>query len=165
MKSFIKATALLTGLIILDQALKTWVIAKGVSKDLGIISINLVTNTGASFGILKGSNTLLAFISMIALGIIMISAEKITRKQTMPVIILTAGIIGNLIDRLFRGFVIDFIDLKFWPVFNIADSLIVIGAAWLGLIIILEDKKKISKDKKKLRRRVKQKRKRTGKKN
>ena len=161
MKIFIRNTIILIGLVLVDQLLKMWVFTQRFFVDLGIVSFHYVSNTGASFGILRGQNTMLTWISVIVLGLIMMTIDKVKKEHEYPVILLTAGLLGNLIDRLFRGFVIDFIDLKFWPVFNIADSLIVIGVIWLGLVLIISDYKE-SKEKKlidKINKRDKQKRK------
>ncbi|MBN2459260.1 signal peptidase II [Candidatus Woesearchaeota archaeon] len=154
MKAFIRNTALLLGLIILDQLLKLWAFSNQLHTDFGLFAFNLVRNTGASFGMLQGTNSILIWFSLIVLGIIMILAEKVTKKQALPVMLIVAGIIGNLIDRITRGFVVDFIDFKFWPVFNLADSCIVVGVIWLGIVIILEDYKEAKKSKKKVSRQV-----------
>lgn len=50
--------------------------------------------------------------------------------------LVSGGALGNLVDRLWHGGVVDFIDLGFWPVFNLADSAIVVGTAWLALLLL-----------------------------
>lgn len=60
-----------------------------------------------------------------------IAASPVRKYDTLFIIIILAGAISNIIDRLFFGCVIDFIDLKFWPVFNLADIFITIGAIML----------------------------------
>jgi signal peptidase II len=140
MKVFIRNTIILIVLIFLDQLLKFWFESKKIFVDLGVVSLHFVTNTGASFGMLQGNNALLAWVSVIALGIIMMSADKIRKEQALPVILILAGLLGNLIDRIIRGFVVDFIDLKLWPVFNLADSLIVVGAFWLIIVIMANER-------------------------
>ena len=147
MKIFIRNTIILVGLIVLDQLLKIWVFTERFFVDLGIVSFHYVRNTGASFGILQGQNALLAWISVIVLGLIMMHLDKVKKEHEYPVLLLVAGLLGNLIDRVFRGFVIDFIDLKFWPVFNLADSLIVIGVIWLGIVLIISDFKERKEEK------------------
>lgn len=107
-------------LIILDQITKYF--------------LSTVTNTGAAFGILKGYNILLLIINLIALVVCIFYHTK-EKKLRLPLIFLISGIIGNLIDRIFLGYVRDFINLKFWPVFNLADSFNVVGI--ILLIIIL----------------------------
>ena len=145
MKAFLRNAIILVALVIIDQLIKWWFAAKRAYLDLGFAVLHYVTNTGASFGMLHGNNTLLAWFSIIVLGIIMSLADKIRKEQVLSVIIIISGLIGNFIDRLFRGFVVDFVDLKFWPVFNLADSLVVIGVIWLGIVILGKDVKEIKK--------------------
>jgi len=149
MKAFVRNTILLAGLIVLDQLLKFLVEKTKLFIDLKIVVVHFVKNTGASFGILQGNNALLAWTSVIVLGLIMLNVDKIKKEHSIPLILLVSGLLGNLIDRLFRGYVIDYIDLKFWPVFNLADALIVIGVIWLIIVILSKDFKSCRKKKKK----------------
>jgi signal peptidase II len=130
---------IIASLVALDQLSKAAFEATTPALDLGVFSLTRVVNTGASFGLLQGNNTLLVFISLIALGLVMANVKGITKKFEVPASLLTAGIIGNLIDRLSRGFVVDFIDLGWWPVFNIADSAIFIGVIWIAVLLVKED--------------------------
>jgi len=130
---------IVAGTILLDQALKAYVAIRQPQVDLGLIYFHFVQNTGASFGIFQGNNTAFIWISFIAIGAIMMSVKSIKKQYEIPLSIITAGIIGNMIDRLFRGFVVDFIDLKWWPVFNIADSAIFIGVFWTIYLLWKED--------------------------
>jgi signal peptidase II len=159
MKVFIRNTVILIVLISLDQLLKFWFESKKIFVDLGVVSLHFITNTGASFGMLQGNNALLAWVSVIVLGIIMMNADKIRKEQVLPVILILAGLLGNLIDRIIHGFVVDFIDLKFWPVFNLADSLIVIGAIWLIILIMANERadNKVNVKDKKPRRQLRRK--------
>jgi signal peptidase II len=155
MRLFVRNTIILVGLIILDQLLKSWFETRKLFVDLGIVSLHFITNTGASFGMLQGNNALLAWVSVIVLGVILLNVDKIKKEQALPVILILAGLLGNLIDRITRGFVVDFIDFKFWPVFNLSDSLIVIGVLWLIIVIMANERadNKINANKKKPRRR------------
>jgi len=98
-----------------------------------ILHATYIQNTGAGFGILKGWNTILIFISLIIIGIILFYFDRIIKEKSIhiPIALILGGAIGNLIDRIFLGYVIDFIDFRIWPAFNIADSCITIGALWL----------------------------------
>lgn len=147
MKTFAKNTILLICLVLLDQLLKFWFESSKLFVNLGVVIIHVVTNTGASFGMLQNNNALLAWFSIIVLGIIMMNADKVKKEQVLPVILTLAGLLGNLIDRVFRGYVVDFIDFRFWPVFNLADSCVVIGVIWLVIVILRNDfeEKKIGK--------------------
>jgi len=103
-------------LIILDQATKYLI--KGI------------INYGASFGILQGYTTLLIIISSIV-SLFCIYYYFKEKNLRIPLSLVIAGTLGNLIDRIYFGYVRDFIDLKFFPVFNLADSFNVIGVILL----------------------------------
>ncbi|MBN2141847.1 signal peptidase II [Candidatus Woesearchaeota archaeon] len=139
MDRFNRNSWLLLVLIFLDQIVKNLIESQKPVIEFGWLTIHQVHNTGASFGMLQGSNTVLIFVSMIVLGIIMMNVKSIKRTQELPTIILIAGIIGNLIDRVFRGFVVDFFDLGWWPAFNVADCCIVLGVAWLIIVLVVEE--------------------------
>jgi signal peptidase II len=98
-----------------------------------ILHLTYIQNTGAGFGILKGSNTILIFTSLIIIGVILFNFKKIIKEKPVhiPIALILGGAIGNLIDRILIGHVIDFIDFRIWPAFNVADSAITIGAVWL----------------------------------
>jgi signal peptidase II len=102
----------------------------------GIFHLTLVHNRGAAFGVLK--NQLYLFI-LTSIGAIILIAVHLRQRRGMKfdlyslaLALILAGALGNLIDRLCFGYVIDFLDLRIWPVFNVADSAITIGAAILG---------------------------------
>tara|TARA_Y100000589_G_scaffold315552_1_gene339231 strand:- start:303 stop:758 length:456 start_codon:yes stop_codon:yes gene_type:complete len=113
------------------------------NKDLILFNIELVRNYGAAFNILSGSRLFLSFISIISSIIlfyfIFISENKLINKYSLSFIL--AGSIGNGIDRILNGYVIDFIKIKYidFPVFNIADVSINIGVILL-IIIYFRDK-------------------------
>ena len=107
-------------IVLLDQ------ITKFFLTDIHYGLINYTTNTGAGFSILQGQTTLLIFISLIVLGLILYYRKK-EPEYGIPLAFIFAGTLGNLIDRLYFGYVRDFIDLKVWPIFNIADLAMVIG--------------------------------------
>ncbi|MBU1203584.1 MAG: signal peptidase II [Nanoarchaeota archaeon] len=100
-------------------------------------------NYGAAFGILQGKNTLFILISILV--ILLAFTQLKHQKYSFPLILLIAGSFSNLIDRLFLGYVRDFISLpllSFWPSFNIADCFLTIGFFWLiTKIIKLQTKK------------------------
>jgi signal peptidase II len=101
-----------------------------------VLHLTYRQNTGAGFSILQDQNLLLVFISLIALGFVIYYCLK-SKDYVLRLLLsaLSAGIIGNLIDRIFLGHVTDFIDIRIWPVFNVADSVITITV--IGLIIYL----------------------------
>ncbi|MFH1198624.1 MAG: signal peptidase II [Candidatus Omnitrophota bacterium] len=106
----------------------------------GIFHISLVHNRGAAFGILKNQVPLLILTAVFAVALIYFNIKKNkVKKLTLEKIalgLILAGAIGNLIDRIYFGYVIDFLDFRIWPVFNVADSAITIGAILLGWTIL-----------------------------
>ena len=103
-----------------------------------IFHITLVYNTGIAFGLFKNQTVLFSAVSFFVIVLIIFSIlDQRKRKETnhlevFALYLILAGAIGNLIDRFRVGFVIDFLDFRVWPVFNIADSVIT-----LGMILIL----------------------------
>tara|TARA_Y100000589_G_C26781630_1_gene478045 strand:+ start:56 stop:505 length:450 start_codon:yes stop_codon:yes gene_type:complete len=127
-------------LTILDQVSKIYInfnFHKFFNRDLLIFTIEHVRNYGAAFNLFSGSRLFLSLISVISAFIlsyfIFISENKFINKIGLSFIL--SGSIGNGIDRILNGYVIDFIRIKFigFPVFNIADVLINIGV----LILII----------------------------
>ncbi|HGJ67241.1 TPA: signal peptidase II [bacterium] len=134
--------------IIIDRITKVWALTLADNKflDFGIVEFVYTTNTGAGFSILQNQNTLLSWIAVIALGIIIYYYSYFPKLGFLMII---SGIIGNLIDRLIYGYVIDFINFKIWPVFNIADSFVFLGVAYTVIIWLRKDREKnIQNDKK-----------------
>ena len=132
-------------ILALDQLTKllvtsSVVVHQSIPVVKNIFHITLVANRGAAFGILKDQATLFIFAAIFAVGLIYVNIrksgpEKISLYKISLVLIL-AGAMGNLIDRLRFGYVVDFLDFRIWPVFNVADSAITIGAILLGWIIL-----------------------------
>lgn len=118
-----------------------------------ILHITFVTNTGAAFGLLKDSTSIFITISLIAViwiaGVILRAVKKgrflYNRTFDSGLILIIAGALGNLIDRLRFGYVIDFIDVRIWPVFNIADASISSGTFLLILSFIFHTGKSPSR--------------------
>jgi signal peptidase II len=142
----IKALGILALIIFLDQyskflALKNLPVAG--PKDLigGIFRLNLTFNTGAAFGILKNQTIFFVIISLVASVFIISNILKSrSDKQAIALLFILGGALGNLIDRLRFGYVVDFLDLKFFTVFNLADTAITIGAAIFIMSSILSSK-------------------------
>jgi len=100
--------------------------------------LTLVHNRGAAFGILKNQLPLFIITSLFAVTLIALSLKEKRRSLLYRVALslILGGALGNLIDRLTLGYVIDFLDFRIWPVFNVADSAITIGAGLLALSIL-----------------------------
>ena len=135
-KNFIKFFWLITIIvIILDQLSKFVVSFTQPNINLRILNVNLIHNTGAGFGILQGQTIWLGLISLIVAFIVIYYYKKIPKEKVPQFLfaLFLGGVIGNLIDRLFRRVVIDFIDFSFWPAFNIADACITVSV--IGLVV------------------------------
>lgn len=120
-----------------------------LSRPLGrVFSVTYVTNSGAAFGLFPGWSQVFVVIAVIVIVALIWYYVQLSDGQWLVQLALglqLGGAIGNLIDRLrFGGSVVDFIDLNFWPlarwpVFNIADSSIVVGVTLLTLLMIAEE--------------------------
>ncbi len=116
-------------LVTLDQILKI-IVVRGFSLNYGFFKIQLVKNTGLLFGMLRNNSSLIAYFTLILLGFLLVNYEKIvfSRLSMTAMVLILAGLTSNTIDRLFFGYVKDFIGVIFWPYFNTADSFVVVGA-------------------------------------
>jgi signal peptidase II len=126
----------------LDQLTKH-TIAAGISpgetkKFLPAINLVHVRNTGVAFGVLSGGGTLVLVFTLTALvALIAFLAARPDRPWLwLPTGMLVGGALGNLIDRIASGSVIDFIKLPAWPAFNVADMSITFGV--IALVLVLE---------------------------
>lgn len=121
--------------LLLDQVSKYLLKTYLPSWKIGFLTISYTTNTGAAFSLLQQQTLWLALVSLIVAGGIIFFYDKIPQEKIPQVLfaIFLGGVLGNLLDRLFSGYVVDFIDLSFWPSFNIADSAITLAA--IGLVI------------------------------
>ena len=139
--------------IVLDQLSKYMVymtISIGQSiPQQGIFRLTHVTNSGSAFGLFTGHTTLLTFGSVVGI-IVLILFHKSHNIRTKFVYLCLGlqigGAIGNLLDRLLLGYVVDFIDVGMWPVFNVADSSIVVGLLGLGWSLIFYKDKYFNKN-------------------
>jgi len=141
-------------LIVLDQATK-WLIARNVAlygslKIIpGFFNITHIRNKGAIFGVFSHPDKPLVFVlltvaSLIALVFVVYYFYKTPASERglkLALSLILAGALGNLVDRIFRGYVIDFLDFhiktRHWPFFNVADSCITIGAVLLLFFFLI----------------------------
>ena len=136
-------------LVVIDQIAKFAILKNIYNSSItiiqGILSFTYVENTGGAFGI--GNNSTIMFILVNVIVITIITKFIISKKDDLPIKILIglglilAGGIGNLIDRISRGFVIDYIDfnpLIKYPAFNIADICVVIGCIIIAINLIVD---------------------------
>ena len=144
--------AFLTGL---DQVLKALVVLKlkptGIQMLIpGVLQLHYVENDGAMMGMLPGKTALMAVLAVIMLAVMLyvIFSKKISSKVIYCALVCVfSGGLGNIIDRIFRGFVIDYIEVLFvkFYVFNFADCLITVGAFAIliyELVAIVSDQKR-----------------------
>ena len=98
-------------------------------------------NDGGAFSILAGSRWFFIGAGVLISSYLVYSMPKLSRGPLFPALaqaLLLGGAIGNLIDRSLYGYVVDFIDFHFWPVFNLADSAITVGISILVISLALE---------------------------
>ena len=131
----------ISGLTLAADQLTKWLIAgafaPGHSQSLlgPVLHLTYVQNTGAAFGLLRGAHMLFIVCSLLVIGWIV---RELRLRPSMEgrllwgCALILGGATGNLIDRVRLGYVVDFIDLRVWPVFNVGDSAITIG---VGLLI------------------------------
>ena len=105
-----------------------------------ILRLTYVQNRGAAFGLLQDQTAFFVFVGIIVVGVIAASYRYLPRsglRLHLALGLQLGGAVGNLIDRVRQGYVVDFVDFGYhsnwWPVFNVADSAIVIGVALLAL--------------------------------
>ncbi len=135
---------IIVSIVALDQITKALVATYTPNISLlPFFSLVTVKNYGAGFGILQGQQYILIAISLLVLAGIVYFRKSIAKEDHLAFALITGGLIGNLIDRIFRRYVIDFFDFFIgtyhWPAFNVADIALVVGVA---LLIINEIRKK-----------------------
>ena len=141
---------------ILDLATKLWAVSTlSHRSDIKVIGsffkLTLVRNSGAAFSLAAGATIFLSIFGILFLCAILYFSPRITSKGWAVVLgLVMGGILGNLVDRIFRepgvlrGHVIDWMQLPNWPIFNIADSAIVI-AALIAMVLTARNIPPISK--------------------
>ncbi len=134
------ATFLVPVLIVLDQILKLWAernLDPVPDPFLPGLYLTYVKNTGIAFGLFQGNSALLGWTSLLvgALLLLYLGYAKSAAWTRFALSLVAAGALGNAIDRIGRGYVIDYLDLGpgLWPVFNLADALVVAGVFLLVL--------------------------------
>ncbi len=137
------------GIVLLDQLLKAVItrnmqLSQSIPVLNNIFHITYIQNTGAGFGLFQGSTRLLIWFSIIVIGIIMYFYDEIPKNKCaqLSIAAILGGTFSNLIDRINLGYVIDFLDFRIWPAFNIADAAITIGAVSLAIFLIRKESKK-----------------------
>jgi signal peptidase II len=150
-KSLRKLTlAIAFAVVVVDQITKHWALnALGDGRTIDIVGslrFNLAFNTGMAFAKGQGIGPIIAVVGVIVVAYLLIGLRRNTMPGAVLVGLVAGGAAGNIIDRLFRGeawlqgAVVDFIDLQWWPIFNVADAAIVVGAGALVVVSLLPEK-------------------------
>jgi signal peptidase II len=132
------------GWLLLDQLSKSWAVDRLGDGDVvdvvWTLRFNLAYNSGASFSMGRGNGRWIALVAILIVVLLVWQARKVgTRLAAVALGMIVGGAIGNVVDRAIRegtggflgGSVVDFIDLQWWPVFNVADVGVVVGAILL----------------------------------
>jgi len=146
--------ALLVGV---DQWVKAWAytgLEESIAVIPGVFYLTYLENTGAAFGLFQGRALVLGIISVVILAAVLyllFSSKTNGRILIWGLSLVFSGGVGNLIDRVTRGFVIDYLDFSAlfgFPIFNLADCFVVVGTVLLMIhIIFFENKKRLPQDK------------------
>ena len=110
---------------------------------IGPFSIHHVTNSGIAFGLFASATPIVILLTSLAVAwMLYFFARSGSRHPVLPVALglVIGGSVSNLIDRVRLGHVTDFLDVRFWPAFNLADSFITIGVAILLLALMAADR-------------------------
>mgnify|MGYP006293729395 FL=1 len=129
--------------LLLDQVIKQIILENfylGESFPLikNIFHITYVKNTGAAFGILQNQTRLFSILRILIIILLLYLRKEYLEKKLLIDVslgLIIGGALGNFIDRIWLGFVVDYIDLQIWPVFNLADSAVVIGSILMTVYI------------------------------
>lgn len=127
------------GVFYLDRCIKTVIVhhflpGEGFAVIRNVFHITLVQNTGIAFGLFRDRinlSFLLFILGIIMLSLIFLRKNSYSRRGQLAIFLIIAGALSNLIDRFRFGYVIDYLDFRIWPVFNLADTSITIG---IGLL-------------------------------
>jgi signal peptidase II len=143
--AFARAGLVLLIVVGLDQLTKHTIAASvpegETHKFLPLIDLVHVRNTGVAFGFFSGGGGLVLALTLLALAVLVgyLAVRPDRPYLWVPTGMLVGGAVGNLIDRIAHGSVIDFIKLPYWPAFNVADMSITFGV--LALLWVLEGKR------------------------
>lgn len=152
-KQLVAIFFLLSALVVgLDQWVKYWTVTNlglGETQDMieHFFSLTYVQNTGAAWSILEGETTFFTIVTVIAVFVVtylIIHYRNDSKFLTLGLALVLAGAVGNFIDRIRLGYVVDMVQLDFiqFPIFNVADASLVIGVILIFVYTIFEDRLK-----------------------
>ena len=125
-------------IFVVDRISKLLILYVSTPIDLKLFSLTQVMNKGTIFGLGKSASLLLTLFTAAVILYLILQYRKYPKLQ-LPLGLVLGGALGNFVDRLWYGAVIDFIDIHFWPVFNIADAAITVAVV---LLLIKESVKR-----------------------
>jgi len=136
--------------VLLDQLTKYLVrltipLGRSVPVIKGVFHLTYTRNPGAAFGLLSGQYSVFLVVTLLIIFLILLYYWRVRSRNGFVcwgLGLVLGGAVGNLIDRLSSGLVVDFLDFRIWPVFNLADTAIVIGVALLAWVFIGQVKSK-----------------------
>ncbi len=141
-RRLLAAGFVVAGVVALDQLTK-WLVRRDVAElPLHLTSwlrLEEVHNKGISFGTFAQGGTWVVAVVSIVMAVLVVLLFYLGPRYSLPLALILAGSLGNLIDRLRFGFVWDFVTVPHWPTFNVADAAIATGAVWLGLVVLTGD--------------------------
>ena len=154
------AGAVVVSVLIIDQLTKwavvsTWALGDGTDLIGGARLVHAV-NTGVAFSIGRGRSAIVAPIVVLTAVLALVARRELRRSPTDPAApppiavvafgLIVGGAVGNVVDRLVRspgwgrGGVVDFVDLRFWPVFNVADSALTVGVVLMAINVFRQSR-------------------------
>ena len=139
-------------IVLADQALKAlthqyMALNQSIPLVDSVIKLTYVRNTGVAFSLFIGFSPYLAVVGAIVVAAVVYFHYQLPAKNKMVQLGLSfilGGSMGNLVDRIMRGYVIDYFDITIWPVFNLADMMINIGVIMLAYKLFEEEEKSVS---------------------
>ena len=135
-------------LVVIDQLMKHWVVASVALNTAHpllphVLALTNLRNNGAAWSILEGQQWFFSLVTVVALAVILYLFYRWRHnpRLLLPLSFILAGAVGNFIDRIQHGYVVDMFETLFvnFPVFNVADCCLTIGVVWLVIIIIREE--------------------------
>ncbi|HEX8804198.1 MAG TPA: signal peptidase II, partial [Acidimicrobiales bacterium] len=133
-----------------DQLSKWWAVESLPGRTVHVVwtlQLQLAINRGSAFSVAEGRGAVISLLALVIVGVLLRSGRYATRPlPALAIGLVVGGAVGNLSDRAFRagegflgGGVVDFLDLQWWPVFNVADAAIVTGAILLFATQVTDD--------------------------
>lgn len=135
------AFLIMAAVIAADQVTKAIVVASADRLPASVSSwlkLEIVHNTGVSFSLLPGRTGLTIILVSLVIVVVAVLLLTMPRPYAIPLSLVLAGSLGNLIDRIRWGYVVDFVGVWWWPRFNVADFAIVLGACLVVLVAIVQ---------------------------